>query len=100
MTGKKEEALRREREEAWLGDAVLSLHVREWILARDGRLNAALFAELTSNHFLSRAGSPTGVEAAIGREYRDKGLAAAREWITQKLGAAFERHANQRHGRK
>ena len=63
----KEDAVRLEREEAWLGDAALSLVVREWILAREGRLEAGLFAELTSNRFLSRLGPPTAVEADIGR---------------------------------
>ena len=31
-----EERLTREREEAWIGDAVLALFVREWILKQEG----------------------------------------------------------------
>lgn len=89
----------REREEAWLGDAALSLVVREWILARQGRMEASLFAELTSNQFLSRLGAPTAVEAEIGRAYRDGGLEAARAWIDGRLGPHFERTVNRRHGR-
>ena len=95
----KEDAVRLEREEAWLGDAALSLVVREWILAREGRLEAGLFAELTSNRFLSRRGPPTAVEAEIGRVYRDGGLEAARAWIGGRLVPHFEKNLNRRHGR-
>jgi dsRNA-specific ribonuclease len=93
------EAIQLEREEAWLGDAALALVVREWILAREGRMEAALFAELTSNQFLSRLGIPTAVEAEIGRAYRDGGLTAARAWIDARLIPHFERNLNRRHGR-
>ena len=34
-----EEQLTRDREEAWVGDAVLALFVREWILREDGMLD-------------------------------------------------------------
>ena len=99
VTRSREEAIVREREQAWLGDAALSLVVREWILARQGRMEAALFAELTSNQFLSRLGVPTTVEAEIGRAYRDGGLEAARAWIDAHLVPHFERRLNRRHGR-
>jgi len=92
--------LRREREEAWLGDAALSLIVREWVLKRTGGLEAGLFAELTSNQFLSRLGPPTAVEAEIGREYRLGGLRAAHAWIDQHLGPHFERALSRRQGRR
>jgi len=93
------EAIQREREQAWLGDAALALVVREWILAREGRMEAGLFAELTSNQFLSRFGAPTAVEAEIGRVYRSGGLEAARAWIEERLEPQFERIVNRRHGR-
>jgi len=99
VTRSRAEAILREREEAWLGDAALALVVREWILARRGRLEAALFAELTSNQFLSRVGVPTAVEAEIGRAYRDGGLEAARRWIDERLGPHFERTLNRQYGR-
>jgi len=95
----RDEELRREREEAWLGDAALALVVREWLLEREGRMEAGLFAELTSNQFLSRLGPPTSVEAAIGRAYRDGGLEAARAWIGGCLVPHFERNLNRRHAR-
>lgn len=99
VTRSREKTILREREEAWLGDAALALVVREWILARLGRMEAALFAELTSNQFLSRLGVPTAVEAEIGRAYRDGGLEAARQWIDVRLGPHFERTVNRRHAR-
>lgn len=100
VTPTREEALRREREEAWLGDAALSLVVRQWVLERTGGMEAGLFAELTSNQFLSRLGPPTAVEAAIGREYRLGGLSAAHAWITEHLGPHFERALNRRQARR
>lgn len=99
VTRSRDEALQRERELAWLGDAALALVVREWILVREGRLDAALFAELTSNQFLSRLGVPTAVEAEIGRAYREGGMEAARSWIEARLTPIYEHVLNRRHGR-
>ena len=99
VTPTREETLRREREEAWLGDAALALIAREWVLSRTGGMEAGLFAELTSNQFLSRLGPPTAVEAEIGREYLEGGLPAARAWIDARLVPHFERALNRRHGR-
>ncbi len=92
-------AILREREDAWIGDAVLALVVREWLLEHEGRIEASLFAELTSNQFLSRLGSPTAVEAEIGRAYRDGGLDAARACVTRRLFPHFERRLNRRAAR-
>lgn len=69
--------LTREREEAWTGDAVLALFVREWILREKGSLDGEMFVRFTSNDFLSQVGKPTAVEAEIGRIYAKDGLAAA-----------------------
>lgn len=44
------------RAEAWVGDAILALYVREWILAEEGAINGKLFVEFTSNDFLRRTG--------------------------------------------
>jgi hypothetical protein len=99
VTRSRNNAIQREREEAWLGDAALALVVREWIMAREGRIEAALFAELTSNQFLSRLGPPTAVEAEIGRAYGEGGLEAARAWIDARLIPHFERRLNRQHGR-
>lgn len=68
------------RDEAWIGDAVLALFAREWILKApsiksDERAEA--FIQMTSNQFLSSVGEPTAMEAEIGRIYEAEGLEAA-----------------------
>ncbi len=73
------------REEAWVGDAVLAMYVREWILAQEGRIDGGLFIEFTSNDFLRVAGRPTEVEAEIGRVYKAGGLEAGYAWIQENL---------------
>lgn len=85
------ERLTRERKEAWTGDAVLALFVREWILRRHDSLDGEMFIRFTSNDFLRQAGNPTSVEAEIGRIYRDEGLAAAFAHIEENLLPLFER---------
>ncbi len=66
-----------ERELAWLGDAVLSLYARAYILRIGRGMNSAQHAAMTSNQFLSCFGNPTLVEAQIGRVYQASGLEAA-----------------------
>ncbi len=66
-----------ERTEAWMGDAVLALFAREWILKTDwipDRDREAAFVLMTSNAFLAALGKPTRMEAEIGRIYADGGL--------------------------
>lgn len=70
-----------ERAEAWIGDAVLALVARRWILREHGRTDGAMLARLTSNQFLSSWGNPTAVEAKIGRLYESEGLEAAAAYI-------------------
>jgi dsRNA-specific ribonuclease len=72
------------RDLAWVGDAVLGLFAREWILRNGpafGGDRTQLFIDLTCNQFLSGFGEPTAVEARIGGLYREKGLAAACAWL-------------------
>jgi hypothetical protein len=74
--------IERLREEAWIGDAVLALFVRRWLLTVTGRQmsfaeRTALFELFASNRFLSNFGEPTRVEAEIGRLYQSEGLSAA-----------------------
>lgn len=89
MSRDKEDPKRTEQEQAWVGDAVLALHARQWILQREGKMDAEMFTRLTSNHFLSTIGNPTAVEAAIGRAYRSGGLNAAFEHIESALVPKF-----------
>ena len=74
----------------WVGDAILALYVREWILAEEGAINGKLFVEFTSNDFLRRTGNATGVEAEIGRTFKAGGLEAAYAWIEHHLRPRME----------
>ena len=77
-----------ERTEAWIGDAVLALFARQWILQQADiapAQRAEAFTQLTSNQFLASLGEPTSVEAAIGKIYQSEGLHAAFEWIESQL---------------
>lgn len=79
------------RAQAWVGDAVLALYVREWILSfNKGMIDGTLFVEFTSNNFLRLTGNATGVEAQIGRIYESAGLEAAFAWISENLKERME----------
>lgn len=79
------------RAEAWIGDAVLALYVREWILEMNrGIMDGELFMELTSNKFLRLVGNATAVEAQIGIAYKQGDLATAFDWITTHLRPKME----------
>jgi hypothetical protein len=82
------------REEAWIGDAVLALFVRDWLLTETGRETSlaertALFELFASNRFLANFGEPTRVEAEIGRLYQSDGLSAAFAFIEEKFLKRF-----------
>ena len=78
------------RAQAWTGDAVLALYVREWILSMKGEIDGKLFVEFTSNQFLRLTGNATAVEAQIGRVYAANGLEAANVWISEHLQPRME----------
>jgi dsRNA-specific ribonuclease len=90
----------KKRELAWIGDSVLALFSREWILRQEQiapEARTAAFVSMTSNQFLACIGEPTEVEARIGRCYRDHGLEAAFNWITEHcLPLWIEQQANRR----
>jgi 23S rRNA maturation mini-RNase III len=90
------ERRRRILEEAWLGDAVLSLYARRHILATDGAVDSAKLERMTSNRFLATFGEPSEIEAEIGRAYKKGGLEAAFEWIDEKLMPLFRRQEEKR----
>ncbi len=80
------------REMAWVGDAVLSVFARCWILRHPGEVShdkTEALRRLTSNRFLSAFGEPTRVEAAIGRIYQEQGEAAAHAHIETYLVPLF-----------
>jgi dsRNA-specific ribonuclease len=86
------------KEQAWIGDAVLALYARSWILentpASEDRTET--FKCMTSNQFLSGIGEPTSVEAGIGRVYEKNGLQAAFDYIESTLLPLFKKQQNKR----
>ena len=81
------------RDQAWIGDAVLALFARRWILENtpESADRAALFIRMTSNRFLTAFGEPTRVEARIGRVYEAEGEAAANALIESTLLPLFKK---------
>ncbi|MFU8847564.1 MAG: hypothetical protein ACNA77_02445 [Opitutales bacterium] len=98
------------RTKAWIGDAVLALFAREWILRQNWiqpKERAERFIEMTSNKFLSAIGQPTAMEAEIGVIYERDGLEAAFLHIEATYLPLFEKQqakakqpGNYRHKRK
>lgn len=96
---RKEEELRDEREAAWVGDAVLALFARQFVLRERKVMDGEWFTRLTSNEFLSAFGNPTRVEASIGRLYLEGGLPAAFSWMEENLLPLFRKQvATKRRG--
>ena len=82
------------RTQAWIGDAVLALFAREWILRQkwiQPQERAERFIEMTSNKFLSGVGQPTAMEAEIGVIYQERGLEAAFQHIEATFVPLFEK---------
>ena len=88
---RKDEELRQEREAAWVGDAVLALFAREFVLRERKTMDGEWFTRLTSNDFLSAFGNPTRVEASIGKLYREGGLEGAFAWMESNLVPLFRK---------
>jgi hypothetical protein len=80
---------------AWIGDAVLALYARQWLLAQPDHplfTRQELFIRFTSNDFLQSLGEPTSVEARIGKAYNADGLQAAFNHIETTLQPLFGKH--------
>lgn len=88
--------MRREQELAWIGDTVLDLFARSWILENHGTLCGEMLRRMTSNQFLACFGNPTSVEAKIGTIYREEDLAAAFQWIEVEILPLFEKQERNR----
>ena len=95
-SAKKDEAYRREQELAWIGDTILDLFARTWILQEKGTVCGETQRRMTSNQFLSCLGNPTSVEAKIGRLYREEGMQAAFAWIEAELLPLFKKQEKKR----
>jgi dsRNA-specific ribonuclease len=88
---RKDDDLRNEREAAWIGDAVLALFARQFVLQERNSMDGEWFTRLTSNEFLSAFGNPTRVEASIGKLYQSGGLPAAFAWMEEHLVPMFRK---------
>ena len=86
--------------EAWVGDAVLTLWARLYILRERGAIDGERAVRMTSNNFLGAVGNPDQVEAEIGRIFEDQGLDAAYQWIEQRLLPMFKRQEENRSRKK
>lgn len=87
------------RDKAWIGDAVLALYARQWILDRNipAKNRAKVFIEMTSNQFLASLGEPTAMEAEIGITYENEGLQSAFQHIETKFLPIFlKQHAKRK----
>ena len=88
------------RNDAWIGDAVLALFARSWLLrigpGGNSKDRNQLFELWVSNQFLSSFGEPTSVEAEIGRAYGSGGIDAAFTFIEDKLLDRFVQTARKR----
>lgn len=73
------------QEKAWVGDSVLGLFAREWLLKETGRIESDEYIQMTCNRFLSTMGQPTKMEAKIGHIYETDGLAAAYSFMQDEL---------------
>jgi hypothetical protein len=96
MNQSKQEQIRHEREKAWVGDAVLALFARRFVLEQRGCMDAVWFTHLTSNGFLSALGNPTSVEAGIGHIFEEEGLDAAFAWMEVNLVPLFLKQINKK----
>ena len=84
-----------EQELAWIGDAVLGLFARNWILEKK-KMDAEMFTRMTSNIFLNNFGNPTKVEAEIGLIFNNEGLEKAFSHIEKFLLPLFLKQEKKR----
>jgi hypothetical protein len=89
------------RDQAWVGDAVLALYARRWLLRHTPKKMSdadrqQLFELFVSNQFLSSFGEPSQVEAAIGRRFEQEGLLAAFTHIEKSFLESFCKSARKR----
>ena len=90
------DALETLRQNAWVGDAVLELYVRSWVLRHQGGMDAEMKTRFTCNQFLNCVGNPTNVEADIGIIYQREGLEASFAWIREHLEPLFIKQESKR----
>lgn len=86
----------REQELAWIGDCILELFARSWILENHGKISGEMAMRMTCNQFLANSGNPTRLEAKIGEIYQKEGLEPAFNWIEQELLPLFKKQERNR----
>lgn len=84
------------QEQAWIGDCILELFCRSWILENHGKISGEMATRMTSNQFLANVGNPTAIEAEIGILYEREGLDAAFSHIEDKLLPLFQKQERNR----
>ncbi|MDG1701830.1 MAG: ribonuclease III domain-containing protein [Opitutae bacterium] len=87
------------RNYAWIGDAVLALFARRWILKQSNikiKERADAFKAMTSNEFLSYFGEPTKIECEIGILFENEGLTKANDYIETRLLPSFIKKQSQK----
>jgi len=85
-----------EQEQAWIGDALLGLFARDWILKREKKIDAEMFKHMTSNNFLNNIGNPTKIEAKIGRIYKNQGYTKVLDYLEKELIPVFLKQEKKR----
>ena len=93
---KSSEEKSRLQEQAWIGDCILELFARSWILNNQGQISGETAIHLTSNQFLSTMGNPTSIEAKIGEIYEKEGLDEAFTWIEREILPLFKKQERNR----
>ena len=97
MPSPKEALIAKLRQDAWIGDAVLELYARSWVLRHHGTVDSVMKTRFTCKQFLNCVANPTQVEADIGVVYQQQGLEAAFAYIRDRLEPLFEKQeANRR----
>lgn len=89
MKSSTELSAERLKSDAWIGDAVLSLFARQWILEHHGKTDGERLRHFSSNQFLACFGPPTQVEATIGEIFKEHGLETAFTHIETELLPIF-----------
>jgi len=82
------------RDDAWIGDAVLSLYLRRLLIDNEvgpASIRTEVFKYFSSNTFLNSFGRPTVMEAEIGDIYYQEGLESAFRFIEMKYLPVIKR---------
>ena len=88
--------IKQQGEDAWIGDAVLSVYARTRVLREQGKISANDERLLVSNRIINSYAQPTKTEALIGRRFRESGFDAAMLWIRENLEPVWAKQTEKR----